>query len=126
MGLIDFAVSFLNTLQLPQCFLIISINSEASHSIELSQKIDELLQKLEPSKLEEKTLLNLFCYYENTGEFAKADNILSKLVARNNSAANAIDDRRSFYKRLMKKSREELAAGGMSRAQIRNKLNDLE
>jgi tetratricopeptide (TPR) repeat protein len=107
-------------------YLMISINSEASRSIELSQKIDELLQKLEPYNFEEKTLLNLFYHYENTGEFAKADNMLSGLAARNNSDANAMDEMRSFYKRLMEKSLEELVSGGMSRAQIRNKLKELE
>ncbi len=107
-------------------YLMISINSKASRSIELSQKINELLQKLEPYNFEEKTLLNLFCYYENTEEFAKADNMLSRLAARNNSDANAVDEMRSFYKRLMEKSLEELAAGGMSRVQIRNKLKELE
>ena len=107
-------------------YLMISINSEASRSIELSQKIDELLQKLEPYNFEEKTLLNLFYHYENTGEFAKADNMLSGLAARNNSDANAMDEMRSFYKRLMEKSLEELVSGGISRAQIRNKLKELE
>ena len=94
--------------------------------LELSQKIDELLQKLDTYYFEEKTLLNLFCYYENAGEFAKADNMLSRLAARNDSKANVVDEMKSFYKRLIEKSPKELAAGGMSRAQIRNKLKELE
>jgi tetratricopeptide (TPR) repeat protein len=107
-------------------YLMISFNSETSQPIELSQKIDELLQKIDTYYFEEKTLLNLFCYYENAKEFAKADNMLNKLATRNDARANAVDEMKSFYKRLIEKSPKELAAGGMSRTQIRSKLKELE
>lgn len=107
-------------------YLMISINSETSRPMDLSQKIDELLQKLEPYYFEEKTILNLFCYYENAGEFAKADKMLSKLATRNDSKTNAVDEMKSFYERIVEKSPKELAAGGMSRTQIRKKLKELE
>ena len=107
-------------------YLMISSNSETSRPNELSRKIDELIQKLDTYTFEEKTLLNLFCYYENLGEFAKADHILSKLAARNDAKVNVVDEMKSFYQRLIEKSPKELAAGGMSRTQIRNKLKELE
>jgi len=107
-------------------YLMISSNSGTSRPIELSQKIDELLQKLDGYYFEEKTLLDLFCYYENAREFAKADHILSKLAARNDTRVNVADEMKSFYQRLIEKSPKELAAGGMSRTQIRNKLKELE
>ena len=107
-------------------YLMISSNSETSRPNELSRKIDELVQKLDTYNFEEKTLLNLFCYYENAGEFAKADHILSKLAARNDAKVNVVDEMKSFYQRLIEKSPKELAAGGMSRTQIRNKLKELE
>jgi tetratricopeptide (TPR) repeat protein len=107
-------------------YLLISSNSETSHPIELSQKIDELLLKVNTDYFEEKTLLNLFCYYENAGEFAKADNMLSKLASRNDIKVIVVDEMKSFYRRLIEKSPKELAAGGMSRTQIRSKLKELE
>jgi tetratricopeptide (TPR) repeat protein len=107
-------------------YLMISSNSETSRPNELSQKIDELLEKLDTYYFEEKTLLDLFCYYENAKEFAKADNMLSKLATRNDSKANVVNEMKSFYKRLIEKSPKELAAGGMSWTQIRNKLKELE
>jgi hypothetical protein len=103
---------------------MISINSETSHPIEISHKIDELLQKLETYDFNGITLLNLFCYYENAGEFSRAEDMLSRLAARNDSEVNVVDEMRSFYKRLMEKSPEALSAGGMSQAQIRSKLNE--
>lgn len=107
-------------------YLVIGINLEASRPVELSQKIDELLQHLDTYNFNEQTLLNLYFYYENAREFAKADNMLSRLAAQNDSKAYAIDEMKSFYKRLLEIDPEELAAGGMSRTQIRNKLKVLE
>lgn len=106
-------------------FLMISINSETSLPIEISQKIEELLQKLEPGDLNGMTQLNLFCHYENLGEYANAEEMLRRLAARNDSEVNVLDERRSFYKRLLEKNPQELSAGGMSQAQILNKLEEL-
>lgn len=107
-------------------YLMIGINSETSRPVELSPKIEELLQQLDTYNFNEQTLLNLYSYYENAREFAKADNILSRLAAQNDSKAYAADEMKSFYKRLLEKDPKELAAGGMSRTQIRNKLKELE
>jgi len=106
-------------------YLMISINSENSHPMDISQKINELLQKLEPHDFSGTTLLNLFCNYENAGEFAKAEAMLSRLAARNDSEVNVVDEMESFYERLLEKNPKELAAGGMSQTQIQNKLNEL-
>jgi tetratricopeptide (TPR) repeat protein len=107
-------------------YLVISNTLETSIPTELSQKIDELLQKIDPHYFEEKTLLNLFCYHENAGEFAKAELMLNRLAARNDPMTNAVDEMKSFYQRLMEKDSNELAAGGMSRTKIQNKLKELE
>lgn len=106
-------------------YLIIGINSETSRPNELSQKIDELLQKLDTYAFEEQTLLNLFSYYENSMEFAKADETLSRLAAPNDLKVYVVDEMKSFYKRLLEKTPKELADGGMSRIQIQNKLKEL-
>ena len=107
-------------------YLIIGINSEISSPIKLSQKIDELLQKLDTYPFEEQTLLNLFSYYENGKEFAKAEDMLTRLVAPGDSRAYVMDEMKSFYKRLLEKTPKELVDGGMSRLQIQNKLRELE
>ncbi len=107
-------------------YLMISNYPEFSCATEISQKIDELLQKLNPDNFEEKTLWNLFCYYENAGEFAKADDMLSKLATKKDSRVNIIDEMICFYKRLLEKSPTELAICEMNRTQIREKLRKLE
>ena len=107
-------------------YLIIGINSESSPPIKLSQKIDEVLQKLDTHVFEEQTLLNLYSYYENAREYAKADNMLSRLDSPNDSKAYVVEEMKSFYKRLLEKSAKELGDGGMSRVEIQNKLKELE
>ncbi len=103
-------------------YLIVGINEKSSSADELAQKIEELLQKLGSTGLQEQTLLNLYSYYEN----AKADDTLAKLAARNPSAAYITEEMKSFYQRLLEKSPEELIHGGISRSQIQDKLRKLE
>jgi tetratricopeptide (TPR) repeat protein len=106
--------------------LKISNLSETSLPSDISQMIDELIQKLDTNNLEVNTLWDLFCHYENEKEFAKADQMLSRLAARIDSKANAVDEMKSFYKRLLELSDKELATGGMSQAGIQQKLKELE
>lgn len=107
-------------------YLIIGINEKSSRAGELAQKIEELLQKLGSTGLQEQTLLNLYSYYENSKEYAKADDMLGKLAARNPSAAYITEEMSSFYHRLLAKSPEELTQGGISRSQIQDKWKKLE
>jgi len=106
--------------------LRMSIQSETSLPAEISQMIDELIQKLDTHNLEENTLWDLFCHYENEREFIKADQMLSRLTSRIDTRANAMAEMKSFYKRLLEKSDKELAAGGMSHSGIQKKLKELE
>mgnify|MGYP005825935737 CR=1 FL=1 len=107
-------------------YLIISLNVEPPCSTKLSQKIDELLQKLESFDFEEQTLLDLYCHFENVKDYAKAENMLNRLAARNQSTVFILDEKKSFYKRLLEKSSKELIDGGISQTQVRNRLRELE
>jgi hypothetical protein len=107
-------------------YLIIGINTAPHSANKLSQKIGEILNQLEPSDFEEQTLLNLYGYYENEKEYAKAEIMLEKLAAQNQSNASIVAEKKSFYERLLEKSSAELAQGGVNREQIQNKLSKLE
>ncbi len=106
-------------------YLMMSSNKDPSQPYELSQKINELILKLVNYGLPEKTMLDLFCYYENEGEYAKAENILTILVNRPKENADLRYEIISFYQRLLLKSQKELSACGMNKKQIRLKLKDL-
>lgn len=107
-------------------YLLIGLDPEISRPTEIAQKIEDLIIKLGSNDLEENTLWNLSSYYEKRSEFTKAEDMLSKLAAQNDSAKYIIDEIKSFYNRLLEKNSDELAAGGMSRTQIQNELRKLE
>lgn len=107
-------------------YLVICINIEPPCPPKLTQRIDELILNLKSVDFEEQTLLDLFWYYENTNEYAKAEDMLNRVAAKNQATAFITDEKKSFYMRLLGKSPEELARGGLSRAQIQTKLKELE
>ena len=90
-----------------------------------SAKIDEIIDQIGIADLPAMTLFNLFCYYENRGEYAHADTILGELAARPEINSDIRKERLSFYRRLLEKNPEEIAAGGLSLEQIKSKLNDM-
>jgi hypothetical protein len=106
-------------------YLLINSNKQPSQSYDLTQKINELILKLVNYDLPEKTILDLFCFYENEGEYAKAENILTILINRPKGKIVLREEMISFYQRLLLKSQKELSAGGMNKKQIRIKLKDL-
>jgi hypothetical protein len=106
-------------------YLLISSNKDSSQPNELSQKIDELILKLVNYDLPEKTILDLFCYYENEGKYEKAENILSLLVNHPKANADIRSEMKSFYQRLLLKSQKELSTGGMEKNRIRLILKDM-
>jgi hypothetical protein len=107
-------------------YLMMSINQDPSHPIELSQKIKEIILILGDCDLPNETLFNLFSYFENIGEYANADNILTKLATRSEVKSDVRSEMSSFYHRLLEMNPEGLEAGGLSLQQIKSKLKDIE
>jgi hypothetical protein len=106
-------------------YLLINSNKQPSQSYDLTQKINELILKLVNYDLPEKTILDLFCFYENEGEYAKAENILTILINRPKGSIVLRDEMILFYQRLLLKSQKELSTGGMNKKQIRIKLKEM-
>ena len=106
-------------------YLMMSMNKDPSQPNALSPKIDELIQKLTNFDFPDKMLFDLFCYYENEGEYTKADNMLTRLTNHPNVNADIKNELIGFYKRLLPKSPKELSDGGINIKQIRHKLKDL-
>jgi len=106
-------------------YLKIRINSESSSQKELSQKIEEIIQKLGRYNYPNKTLYDLFCYFENNEQYAKAENTITTLAARPENNTNVKSELLSFYKRLLELEPKVLIANGLSRKQLQNKLKEL-
>ncbi|MGA7160728.1 MAG: DUF6483 family protein [Bacteroidota bacterium] len=64
----------------------------------------------------------LFHFYESTGEYAKAEDVLFEIIRKEPSfSENAI----RYYERLKEKSDEELSRGNISRKEIEKGLIEL-
>lgn len=106
-------------------YLIISINLESSSQKELSQKIEEIIQKLGSYNYPNKTLYDLFCYFENNEQYAKAENTITTLASRPENNPNVKSELLSFYKRLLEVEPKVLITNGLSRKQVQNRLKEL-
>ncbi len=86
------------------------------------EKINAATVKIENEELSIAEEENLFFYYEFSGRFDKAENLLFELI---NSKSEWIDKGISFYTRLLEKSKEELMQGGLPKEEIPEGLDRL-
>ncbi len=103
-------------------YLYMDINKDPAHPMEISRKIDGIIQKIDYSYVSSKILYDLFCYFENEEKYRKAEDVLNTLSARSGDAADAKRERKSFYERLLEKDVSELSAHGIDRKQIKEKI----
>jgi hypothetical protein len=104
-----------------------------SHEMESVSEIEEVLAKLEDYELPLRTQQLLFWYYDITGRYGKAEDMLFEIVeAGNGEDENEITNEdeldevwaeaEAFYARLSQKSDKRLEAGNFSRAEIAESL----
>jgi Family of unknown function (DUF6483) len=85
-------------------------------------ELEGLLYKLHDYELPTKTELKLLQYYENTGRFAKAEDLLFEMLNTDAPDTAAIERGIAFYSRLKKKSDMVLSAGNFSRVEVEEGL----
>jgi tetratricopeptide (TPR) repeat protein len=89
-------------------------------------EINDLLDKLEEYELPVKTKSMLFPYYELSGKYDQAENILFELI-ENDPSNNAIRNQgRAFYARLLQRGDIDLETGNLSREEVQESLAQLE
>lgn len=91
---------------------------DAVHTAPFIPEIDELLKKLSDYELPTKIGSKLFPYYELTGHYAQAEDVLFELLAAEDAPLDIKEKGLAFYQRLHQKSDADLAAGNLSRAEI--------
>jgi tetratricopeptide (TPR) repeat protein len=106
-------------------YLAVDNNSVTSHPVELNQKVESVLQNIGIENLGTNTLWDLYGHFEKERDFTQAEGMLMGLAALTDSRADALAETKCFYQRLLALSPAELTAGGLSREQIQQKLNDL-
>ncbi len=88
--------------------------------------IQELLNTLSDYELPISTQEKLFSYYELTGKYDKAEDVLFEIIAANTEKSAVIEQGRAFYARLEAKNDYDLERGNLSREEVTEGLVQLE
>jgi tetratricopeptide (TPR) repeat protein len=86
---------------------------------------EELLSRLEEYEVPDSIKSRLFSYYELTGRYAKAEDILFELLETDHGNREIFQQGIAFYERLQGKSDFDLAAGNLSRDEVKEGLAQL-
>ncbi|SRR5258706_15190288 len=100
--------------------LSLGLYLEAVHSgtvsLEMLQKIDQLLEFVADAPLPTPLLPRLLSYLEDRGLYGKAEDLLYDLLERDES--EGLKAGAAFYERLLHKSDQDLANGNLPRAEV--------
>jgi len=88
--------------------------------------IQELLNTLSDYELPISTQEKLFSYYELTGKYDKAEDVLFEIIAASTEKSAVIEQGRAFYARLEAKNDYDLERGNLSREEVTEGLVQLE
>ncbi|HZS79513.1 MAG TPA: DUF6483 family protein [Ktedonobacteraceae bacterium] len=99
--------------------------NKSSHT-EKTPEVEGLIARLTPFEVPEATRKRIFRYFEQTGRYAKAEDILSELLEAHPADAVMLNEGKAFYTRLLHQSDETLRAGNFSREEAKEGLERLE
>lgn len=99
------------------------LSRELPAPAEYFSKVNELIEKLSGMNFPDALSQKLFEYYEMSGQYSKAEDVLFEFV--DDDSENVHSKTVSFYKRLKEKTDAELANGNFSREEIESGLQDL-
>jgi hypothetical protein len=94
--------------------------------LDVRAEVDELLNKLEAYQLPVQAKVKLFHYYEQTGQYAKAEDVLFDMIEAEQPDHDMVEQGIAFYTRLRVKSDDELQAGNLSREEVEEGLEQLQ
>ncbi len=86
-------------------------------------KVNELISKLSVHEFSDDLNITLIDYYEFSGQYSSAEDIIFELVVKRNELV--FDKAVSFYKKLQSKTGEELKAGNFSIEEVNDGLGEI-
>ncbi len=86
----------------------------------------QLIDLLDAYELPEQVKRKLFMYYEHSGMYGKAEDILFELLEDTAQPGEMAERGLAFYRRLLAKSNADLAAGNLSRAEVNEGIAQLQ
>ncbi|TCL75173.1 hypothetical protein EDC14_1003104 [Hydrogenispora ethanolica] len=90
------------------------------------RKVADLVELLGEYELPDSSKAALFRYYETTGEYGKAEDVLFDRLEAGAGMRDVVDEGIAFYRRLLEKAESELRSGNLPPAEIREGLSRLE
>lgn len=119
-----YVASALKSLKLYLVLFQESLENGDKHNLtEASRPIEPLLDMLSPFELPPDLKLELMAYYEHTGQFSKAEDLLFELLDEGQAD---IELGTLFYERLLKKDDRELITGNLPRNEIYDGIAELQ
>ena len=92
---------------------------------EFVPRVEAILASLSESPLPPRTHALLMRHYEQTGQFAKAEDALFSILEAAPGDAAVIDFGLAFYDRILRQSDAMLTAGNLPRAEAEQGLREL-
>jgi tetratricopeptide (TPR) repeat protein len=107
-------------------FLEVQLHDRSLAQNEFFADIDDLLQSLAEYELPAHTKRKLISYYELSGRYAKAEDMLFELLEPDPTNPILHQEGLDFYHRLLAKSNYDLQAGNLTREEVEEGLRRLE
>jgi Family of unknown function (DUF6483) len=106
-------------------FLAVPPLESNTGELDVGAEVDELLNKLEAYELPGQTKAKLFHYFEQTGRYSRAEDLLFDVIEADEPAHDMVEQGIAFYTRLQAKSDDVLLAGNLSREEVEEGLEQL-
>jgi tetratricopeptide (TPR) repeat protein len=103
-------------------FLAVLAGDDEQRKLDPVAEVEGLLYKLSNYELPTSTKMHLLRYFEQTGSFANAENILFELLDADPANDEMKEAGRALYRRLLQLDDATLAAGGLSRDEVEDGL----
>jgi hypothetical protein len=122
--------SYYSYLKACNLFLEALHDGNQNKEVEPVSEVEEVLEKLADYELPFRTKVLLFWYFDVTGRFGQAEDILFDILETEETEVmenveeweEMLENGEAFYARLMGKSDESLATGNFSRSEIEESL----
>lgn len=108
-----------------QVYLTTIQDQELTPEHELLYTVDDVLDQMRDYELPAEVKFSLFQYYEDTGQFASAEDTLHDLLENPHVRQTVITEGISFYEWLLTLGDDELEAGNLPRTEVEESLMQL-
>lgn len=114
--------SYYSYLKAINLFLAVLTSDGELHRLDPVPEVEGLLYKLSNYDLPARSKSLLFHYFEQTGSFASAENVLYELLDADPHNSEIIENGKAFYRRLLRQSDARLAMGSLTRDEVEDGL----